>query len=138
MTTFKKVFLLLPCLSILLLYACDPAQNLLVVNKSNADASITFILNPNSQRYRFPEIQNTDTLTIQLDTSRANSEWRTNFGIGTWKIQSSFDSLVNLVTRIEIRTPHTQKAYNTPAEIHTFFENRITGSRKETIEIELK
>ena len=87
--------------------------------------------------YKFNENQESDTLKIELGTTENNSKIY-EFGLGTWKIQSSLDSLISVVKSIDIETTKSKEFFQGEQQIRAFFESRISGSRKEIIEIVLE
>lgn len=117
--------------------SCDPGQSLRIENKTAEKASIKFVFKKDSQRYRFGEAEHSDTLLVELDSTKSNSMKEYHFGIGTWEIQSSFDSLVAMVESVEINTRTSKQIFAGEQQIRDFFKSRITGRHKETIEIKL-
>ena len=96
--------ILLSGIMALVFVSCDPGQRIKIENTTDAPAKITFIFNKDHHYYQFEETGNPDTLTIQLDSTQNNSVKEFFFGIGTWKIQNSLDSLVAMVDLIEVET----------------------------------
>ncbi|MFT4760789.1 MAG: hypothetical protein ACI9LN_002767, partial [Saprospiraceae bacterium] len=73
-----------------------------------------------------------------LEPKGQDSQKIFQFGLGTWKIQSSLDSLIAAVDLIEIKTSQLKETFQGEKQIRGFIEERITGSRKELIEIKVR
>ncbi|MFT4762618.1 MAG: hypothetical protein ACI9XO_004856, partial [Paraglaciecola sp.] len=91
-------------LLLLTFVSCDPAQTILVTNETNADATVMVVFKKGDYRYKFIEPTASDTLIIDLEPKGQDSQKIFQFGLGTWKIQSSLDSLIAAVDLIEIKT----------------------------------
>jgi hypothetical protein len=76
-------------------------------------------------------------LVIDLEPQGQNSQKVFQFGIGTWNIQSSIDSLIAAVDLIEIRTSKSKEIFQGEKQIRAFIEQRIRGRQKELIEIKV-
>ncbi|MCR9290956.1 MAG: hypothetical protein NXI23_26605 [Bacteroidetes bacterium] len=122
----------------LTLFSCDPVQTIQVRNETDADATVTVVFNKGEYEYKFNELIESDTLIIELEPKDQNSVETFQFGLGTWEIQSSIDSLIAAVNLIEIKISKSTVRYRGEQQIRTFIEDRITGSRKELIEIILE
>jgi hypothetical protein len=120
------------------LVSCDPAQTIQIVNESHDAATVTVVFKKGLHDYKFVEPTASDTLIIALEPTGQNAVWNFQFGLGTWKIQSSIDSLIGAMDRIEIVSSKSTEIYQGEQQIRTFLEDRITGNRKELIEIKLK
>lgn len=125
---------LLTALSILSIFlsSCDPAQTIYIENQTSAPASILFTFNPGAQEYRFPEADASDTFLVRLDTLGASQEFY--FGMGTWDITYSMDSLVAAVASIEIKSIRSSESFVGPQQVRTFFIDRMS-KRKDRIEL---
>ena len=123
---------------VLTLSSCDPGQVLIIENKTVDKANIRFVFNKGSEYYGFGEPLDSDTLTVELDSTASNSVKLYHFGIGTWEIQSSLDSLASAVKYIELETWKSKQTYAGAAQIRNFFESRVAGRHKEVIEIRLE
>ena len=88
--------------------------------------------------YKFVEPTASDTLIIDLGPKGQDSQKVFQFGLGTWKIQSSLDSLIAAVELIEIKTSKSKETYQGEKQIRGFIKERIKGSQKELIEIKIK
>lgn len=127
------------CLLLLfVLIACDPGQSLRIENTTDTPASVTFVFKPGHDHYMFEEFADSDTLRIELDPTPENSFREYHFGIGTWDIQGSLDSLVAMIELIEIETKKSKEIFRGRQQIRTFLEKNISGSRKEVIDIKLE
>ncbi len=125
-------------LLLLVFVSCDPAQTLLISNETDADARVMVVFNKGEHRYKFVEPNASDTLIIDLEPKGQNSEEAFQFGIGTWKIQSSLDSLIAAVDLIEIKTSTSTETYQGEKQLRAFIKKRIAGSQKQLIDIKLK
>jgi len=125
-------------LVLLTFFSCDPAQTVLISNETDADATVMVVFKKGDYRYKFVEPTVSDTLIIDLEPKGQNSKEVFQFGLGTWKIQSSLDSLIAAVELIEIKTSKSKETYQGEQQIRAFIEDRISGSRKEVIEIKLE
>jgi hypothetical protein len=133
--TTKRIFTLF---FIALTFAsCDPAQTLLISNETDADATVMVIFNKGNHYYKFVEPSASDTLVIDLEPKGGDSKRIFQFGIGTWDIQSSIDSLIVAVDLIEINTSKSKEIFQGKKQIKAFIEKRIKGRQKELIEIKL-
>ncbi len=125
-------------LVLLTFISCDPAQTLKISNETDADATVMVVFKKGEHAYKFVEPTASDTLIIELEPKGQNSEEIFQFGLGTWKIQSSLDSLIAAVESIELSTSKSKETYQGEQQIRAFIEDRISGSRKEVIEIKLE
>jgi hypothetical protein len=89
--------------------SCDPAQTIEIENKSNKSSTIKFFFNGDDY-YKFKGFLTKDSLVLGLDSGKSKVF---NFGIGTWKIHNSSDSLVDRVKKIEIETEKSTQLYKT-------------------------
>lgn len=125
-------------LLLLTFISCDPAQTVLISNETNADATVMVVFKKGDYSYKFVEPTASDTLIIDLEPKGGNSQKVFQFGLGTWKIQSSLDSLVAAVDLIEIKTSKSKEVFQGEKQIKAFIEERISGRQKQLIEIKLK
>ena len=125
-------------LLLLTFVSCDPAQTMLITNETDADATVMVVFKKGDHHYKFVEPTASDTLIIDLEPKGQDSQKIFQFGLGTWKIQSSLDSLIAAMDLIEIKTSKSKETFQGEKQIRAFIEERITGSRKELIEIKLK
>ncbi len=133
-STAMFVLLLLP----LVFTSCDPALTLKIENKTNADAKVKFGFKHDRHYYKFDEFTQKDTLIVTLDSTAQNRIREYRFGIGTWAIQSSFDSLIAMVDWVEVVTWKSTETYQGATQIREFFKSRITGRKKESIVVNLE
>ena len=122
----------------LLLISCDPGQILKIQNETDAAATIQINFKKGKEYYEFEDQRIEDKLMVQLAPNNQNSVKEFHFGIGHWKVQGSLDSLVAMVESIQIQTVNSTQTYEGEAQIKSFFEQRITGSKDEVILITLK
>ena len=125
-------------LLLLIFTSCDPAQTIRISNETDDEATVTVVFKKGDHNYKFVEPTESDTLIIDLEPKGQNSEKIFQFGLGNWKIQSSLDSLIAAVELIELSTSKSKETYRGEQQIRAFIEDRITGSRKELIEIKLE
>lgn len=114
------------------LSSCDPAQTIYIENQTSVPASVLFTFNPGAQEYRFHEADSSDTFLVRLDTLGASQEFY--FGMGTWDITYSMDSLVAAVASIEIKSARSSESFVGPQQVRAFFTDRMS-KRKDCIEI---
>jgi hypothetical protein len=88
--------------------------------------------------YKFVGPTESDTLIIDLEPKNQDAVRTFQFGLGTWEVQSSLESLIAAVELIEIKTSKSTERFQGEQQIRTFIEDRVAGRRKELIEIELK
>ncbi|MEZ4887236.1 MAG: hypothetical protein R3E32_21065 [Chitinophagales bacterium] len=134
----KKLGLFLMHLIVSVLTSCDPMQSIVIENKTNENASIKFVFKKGSEYLKTDEFAISDTLRVNLDATENNRVKEYDFGIGTWRVESSFDSLVLMTKRIEISTSKSKQIIEGEEAIRAFFKKRIVGSQNERIEIELE
>jgi hypothetical protein len=125
-------------LLLLTFISCDPAQTVLITNETNADAIVMVVFKKGDYSYKFVEPTASDTLIVDLEAQGANSQRIFQFGLGTWKIQSSLDSLIAAVDLIEIKTSKSTEVFQGEKQIKAFIEERISGRQKQLIEIKVK
>lgn len=125
-------------LSLFLLLSCDPSQIIRIENKTNAEANIEFTFKEGKRYYRFEDQIKDNQLKITLAPDAQNSMRDFHFKMGHWRVQNSLDSLVGMIESIEIATKNSTQTFSGKQQLHTFFEDRITGSQDEIILIDLK
>ncbi|MFT5166992.1 MAG: hypothetical protein ACI8P3_002229 [Saprospiraceae bacterium] len=125
-------------LMLLTFISCDPAQTIQFANQTDDAATVMIVFKKGDHVYKFVEPTESDTLIIDLEPKGQNAVRTFHFGLGTWKIQNSVDSLIAAVELIEIKTAKSKETYQGEQQIRTFIKDRIAGSFKELIEIKLK
>lgn len=125
-------------LSLFLLFSCDPSQIIRIENKTKAEANIEFTFKEGKRYYHFEDQIKDNQLKITLAPDAQNSMREFHFRMGHWKVQNSLDSLVGMIESIEIKTKSSTQTFSGKQQLHTFFEERITGSQDEIILIDLK
>lgn len=124
-------------LAICIFSSCDPAEQLVITNKTDAEAIVTFVFQAGENPYKFSE--NSDTLVLKLDASGSPGAVQAYyFGIGTWEIPSSFEELVAAFESIELETGRGVERYQGEAQIRAFLQARIGGPMKAVIELEVE
>ncbi|MBK7409148.1 MAG: hypothetical protein IPL49_10520 [Saprospirales bacterium] len=129
-----KTFLLL--VTALIFSSCDPAQVIVISNHTNAPATVTFVFKEGDHGYKFSE--GSDTLVLNLGATDSTSTKEYFFGIGTWKIQSSFDELVDGLELIEIETNTVKETYRGDTQLRGYLQPRIGGPQQATIELKIE
>ncbi len=107
------------------LSSCDPAQTLEIENKSGAESNITFYF-VGTPYHKFEGFWQEEPLNIKMapiDTVVYV------FGIGTWDINNSLDSLVARVEKVTIETSRSTEIFSGEKQVRTFFEDRIVDDR---------
>lgn len=135
---FNFFYLVWICSLAFVFVSCDPAQSILIENKTDSEATITFVFNQGHHDYKFSAPGESDTLSINLEKTGQDAVREFQFGLGTWKIQSSLDSLIAAIAVISIETVKSKEIFNDEKQIREFLESRISGSQKEVIEIRLE
>ena len=125
-------------LSLFLLFSCDPSQIIRIENTTDAEANIEFTFKEGKRHYRFEDQIKDNQLKITLAPDAQNSMREFHFRMGHWRVQNSLDSLVGMIESIEITTKNSTQTFSGKQQLHTFFEERITGSQDEIILIDLK
>lgn len=105
--------------------SCDPAQTIEIENKSQSSSTIKFYFKRNDFN-QFNSFIKDDSLILTL---APNKKKKYNFGIGTWEMNNSLDSLVSRVDRIEIISEKSTIYFTGKSQIKTFFRDRILDDR---------
>ena len=108
-----------------MLLSCDPAQRIEIENKSNKTSIIKFFFN-GEEYYKFDNFMTKDSLILSLDSAEKRVFF---FGIGTWEIHNSLDSLVHRVEKIEISTEKSTEIFETDIQVKSFFWDRLIDDR---------
>lgn len=117
------------------LVSCDPAQTIEIENKAKTRSFIKFFFN-GDEYHKFEGFLTKDSLILELDSSETKIF---DFGIGTWEIHHSLDSLVARVKKVEIETAKSTESFDTEAQVRSFFWDRLIDDRyKARIIIEMK
>jgi hypothetical protein len=107
-------------------------------NATSSNATVTFIFSPGEHMYKFKEDPFSDTLVVELANTPENSFWQIDFGIGTWEVQGSLDSLVAALESIRIQSLNFNETFDEKQDIRNYLEDKLVGRFKETIEIKLE
>ncbi len=134
----KIITYLIAGLFFFLLFSCDPSQIIRIENTTDAEANIEFTFKEGKRYYHFEDQIKENQLKITLAPDAQNSMREFHFRMGHWRVQNSLDSLVGMIESIEIKTKNTTQTFSGKQQLHTFFEERITGSQDEIILIDLK
>ena len=115
--------------------SCDPAQKIEIENKTSSYATIKFFFLDNDY-HKFSSFLRKDSLVLKLAT---NEKKIFNFGIGTWEMNNSLDSLVSKISKIEVVTEKSTELFSSKAQIKSFFSDRIVNDRyKARIKIQIE
>ena len=107
------------------LVSCDPAQTIEFENKSVTESKVKFYFKGDDY-YKFDGFLTKDSLIISLKSSEKKMF---DFGIGTWEIHNSLDSLVHRVERVEIETVQSTTTFKGREQIESFFKDRLIDDR---------
>jgi len=107
------------------LTSCDPAQTVEIENKSHDVSTIKFFFTGDGY-YQFNNFLTKDSLVLRLDSGQTKDF---HFGIGTWEINNSLDSLVSRVERIEIHTKKSTELLESKTQVKSFFLDRLIDDR---------
>ncbi|NOQ71916.1 MAG: hypothetical protein GQ574_07940 [Crocinitomix sp.] len=103
------------------LVSCDPAQTIEIENKADSKSSIKFFFN-GDEYHKFEGFLTKDSLILDLDSSEKKIF---HFGIGTWEMNNSLDSLIARVKKVEIETAKSTETFDTEARVKSFFWDRL-------------
>ncbi|MCH8903463.1 MAG: hypothetical protein IIA45_06080 [Bacteroidetes bacterium] len=120
-----RINILITLISIILLSSCDPLQTIELENKSQSTATIKFYFN-GSDDYQFEGFVTNDSLILNL---QPNEKKRFDFGIGTWQIRNSLDSLISKVEKVEILTDKSTETFIGERKIESFFKDHLIDDR---------
>jgi hypothetical protein len=109
-------------------------QTIEIENKLLSESTIKFYFS-GADFYEFDEFLTKDSLILNL-ASHENKAY--HFGIGTWEINNSIDSLISRVDKVEIVTENSTERFAGKYQISTFFRTRLDDSNKAGIIIEIK
>lgn len=105
--------------------SCDPAQTIELENKLDTDSTVKFYFT-GGEHYKFDGFLTKDSLILKL----APSEKRVfDFGIGTWEIHNSLDSLTTHINKIVIETEKSTETFVDDHQVKLFFQDRLTDDR---------
>ncbi len=107
------------------LVSCDPAQTIEIENSSKDFSTIKFFFTGN-EYYKFDNFITKDSLIINLDSAETRVF---DFGIGTWEIHNSLDTLVNRVERIEVVTKKSTELFESKDQVKSFFWDRLIDDK---------
>ena len=122
---------------LLTFFSCDPSQSLRITNETDSDAQVMFVFKKGERSYKFAESLTADTLLVELEPKGQNAIREFHFGLGTWKIQSSLDSLISALEKIQLKSSTSTQTYTGAEQIRAFIKSRISGQQKEVIDIRL-
>lgn len=107
------------------LISCDPAQTIEIENKSSDPSIIKFFFTGDDY-YKFENFLTKDSLILRLDSGETKIF---DFGIGTWEIHNSLDSLVARIDKIEIDTKKSTELFESHTQVKSFFWDRLIDDR---------
>ncbi len=117
------------------LVSCDRMQTIEFENKCVSESTVKFYFK-GSYYYKFDGFLTKDSLILNL---KPNEKKIFDFGIGTWEIHNSLDSLVSRIEKIEIETNQSTAIFNGKLQVESFFKDRLIDDiYKARIIIEIK
>jgi hypothetical protein len=122
------------------LASCDPMQTIEIQNKLLSESTIKFYFSK-ADFYEFDEFDEFDEFLTKdslILTLAPHENKAYHFGIGTWEINNSIDSLISRVDKVEIVTENSTERFTGKNQISTFFITRLDDSNKAGIIIEIK
>ena len=105
--------------------SCDPARTIEIENKTNNSSTIKFFFNGDDYN-RFDDFLKKDSLILALSSGEIVNF---HFGIGTWEIHNSLDSLIARVDKIEIITEKSTELFENDTQVESFFWDRLIDDR---------
>jgi len=133
-----KLRILMIIAVIFILISCDPAQELEFQNTSPDVAGIKFYFKPGKIRQydKFYDFMSEDSLVIYLKPGEKKIY---NFGIGTWEVYHSLDTLGSHIKEIKLETKASTVIIKGENQIKTFLSKNLIDDRyKARIVIEIK
>ena len=107
------------------LVSCDPLQTIEIENKSHDLSTIKFFFT-GDEYDKFDNFLTNDSLVLRLVSGETKIF---DFGIGTWEIHNSLDSLVARIDKIEIDTEKSIELFESDAQVKSFFWDRLIDDR---------
>jgi len=120
-----KFQLFLGLLLVLFLVSCDPMQTIEIENKSDHTSVVKFFFTGEGY-YKFDEFLTKDSLIVNLDSGEVKAFY---FGIGTWEVHNSLDSLASRIDRIEVESGKSAEVFDNDYQVESFFRDRLVDDR---------
>jgi len=120
-----KVKLIIWIALVFSLSSCDPAQTLEIENKTSDSSTIKFFFT-GEDYYKFDNFLTKDSLILGLDSGATKIF---DFGIGTWEIHNSLDSLITRVDKVEIETKKSTELFESDTQVKSFFWDRLIDDK---------
>lgn len=108
-----------------LLVSCDPAQTIELNSQLESNSLVKFYFNGH-KHFKFDEFVTEDSLILELGPNK-NKVF--DFGIGTWEIHHSLDTLTSCIDKIEITSEKSTQLFVTTSQVRSFFEDRLIDDR---------
>ncbi|MDA9774043.1 hypothetical protein N9B82_03720 [Saprospiraceae bacterium] len=105
--------------------SCDPTQTIEFQNKCESSSIIKLYFN-GKDYYKFDKFLTKDSLILQLEPTEKEIF---NFGLGTWNVHNSLDSLVSRVDKIRIETEKSTELFESKSQVDAFFRDRLIDDR---------
>lgn len=126
---------LLPFLFLILFASCDPAHDILFINKMNTSVKVKINLDPKTDNYNLKRIAVGDSIVFDL---KKDSVGYISFGIGNWS-KKEIQEAANSIKVIEIETKDIKTIYKSKKAINAIFDENVKGTLfKSLIEINIK
>lgn len=101
--------------------SCDPIQTLEIENKLNTESTITFYFT-GTYYSKFEGFWQEEPLRLKMEPLDTLVY---DFGIGTWDINNSLDSLILRVEKVIIESSKSTEIFSSEKQVRSFFEDRI-------------
>jgi len=123
MKVLRRYFLsVLAALFTLGMTSCDPMQTIEIQNKSETKSIITFHFK-GTEYHEFEGFWQEEPLTLNLAPKDTVIY---DFGLGTWEMNNSLDSLVVRVDKVKIESEKSTEIFEGNSQIQSFFEDRFS------------
>lgn len=107
------------------LVSCDPMKIIAFENNLSSESTVKFYFQ-GSGSSKFDNFITKDSLIINL---QPNEKKMYDFGMGSWEINNSIDSLVSRVKMIKIETAKSKIIFKEKKEVESFFKERLIDDR---------
>lgn len=105
------------------LVSCDPAHDIVFINKTNSVARVIFKINPKFKNYHLSESIIGDSIVLNLKPKDIENLY---FGIGVWD-DKEIDQLCNSIISLEIVNIDLKTVYKSKKKIKNILENNQEG-----------
>jgi hypothetical protein len=124
--------------------SCDPGQELIFVNKSDADLSLVIVESGNSIQSvknnvgKEDHASGKDTTILHLKNGQKNNADTIRFGLGTWEINNRLDSFLCHLKEVSFIKNNDTVIFKGKLQLDSLFRNNMKGKYKESIVIEIE